>query len=464
MSEQSGSDATPAATGGRSRSWLYELPLAYLALYAVQQGAFPEDPGYRSFNPNAYWIGVLLFALRYGSGPGLVAGLASAALYALGARQAGEGYRLADADFYLTPGLFAAGGLALGAVADRFALRLAALDRRVKDSAERVAGLQRQLDVQQKAMRAVEQQVVSQMSSIVTLYEGSRALGALDRESLLDAVLDFYTDALQAAKTALYVPRDGKWVLRGSRGWAEGDAYPVEIASGEGLVGRAIADKRVVSLKDLFAVLDESAAGRTGADAIMAAPLLDSNGEMAAVFAVQAMPFLGFNSAAVSLLALLAGWGEESLAKCRMVDELKQRSLLDESLDLHSAHYCADRARQEFARSKRYALPFSVLLVDVPTAGLPEARRAALLGGLGRALRELSREIDVVAKAPFGESVLAILLVTAPKEQAEAARRQIAENVAGLGLPEGLRVGAASFDLKMQHVEELFERARASLA
>lgn len=460
MSLERESDETPAATGGRSRSWLYELPLVYLALYAVQQGAFPDDPGFRSTNPNAYWTGILLFALRYGSGPGLLAGLVSAALYALGARQAGEGYRLADADFYLAPGLFAAGGLALGAVADRFALRLGALDRRVKDAAERAAGLQRQLDVQQKAMRAVEQQVVSQMSSIVTLYEGSRALGALDRERLLDAVLDFYTDALQAAKTALYVPRDGKWILRGKRGWADGDAYPEVVAPGEGLVGRAIAEKRVVSLKDHFAALDDS----PGADALMAAPLLDSNGEMAAIFAVQAMPFLGFNSAAVSLLALLAGWGEESLAKCRMVDELKQRSLLDESLDLHSAHYCADRARQEFARSRRYALPFSILLVDVPASDLPEARLSAMLGGLGRALRELSREIDVVAKAPFGESTLAVLLVTTSKEQAEQTRHRIAENIAGLGLPEGLRVGAASFDHKMEHVEELFERARASLA
>lgn len=452
----------PADT--RSRSWLYELPLVYLALFALQRLVFPDDPGFRSANPNAYWIGILLFSLRYGMGAGLVSGLASSVFYVLGAGEAGESFLFTDTDFYVAPALFVSGGLALGAVADRFANRLAFLNRRVADAAEKVLGLQRRIDAQQKAMRAVEQQVVSQMTSVVTLYEGSRALGALDRAALLEAVLDFYTDALQATKTSLYVPRDGAWVLHGQRGWKENDPYPHVLVPGEGLAGRALAERRVVSLKDMFAALDHAGPDAPPADAIMAAPLLEPNGEPVAVFAVQAMPFLGFNSAAVSLLALLAAWGEESLAKCGLVDEIRQRSLLDESLDLHSAHYCAERARQEFARSRRYALPFSVLLVEVPAADLPEARRAALLGGIGRSVRELVREIDVVAKAPFGESTLAVLLVTMTKEQAEATRAQVETGLADLGLPPGIRTATASFKHELKDMEELFERARAALA
>jgi len=327
-----------AAKTGRSLAWLYEVPVFYGLMFAMQRAAFPEHPGFRDINPNPYWLGVLIFGLRYGLGAGLFSGAASAGLLIFGTWSSGEGFRLEDNDFYFQPGLFILLGVALGFVADRWEHTRAAFRRRIEDMAGRNRGLQNQIHLQQKAMRAVEQQVVSQMSSVVTLYHGSQELGTLDRDALFPAMLDFFTQALQATKTAIYVRKGAQWTLLGQRGWEGPEDYPRAIDDGTGIIGKSASERRVMSLRDLLvAEADDAPAVGAKSDAIMAAPLVDPAGEVVAVFAVQAMPFLRFNSASVNLLTLLAEWGGESIAKAISVAELKSRSLLDEDYGVHSA-------------------------------------------------------------------------------------------------------------------------------
>lgn len=461
------SDATPAAPGPKSRSWLYEIPIFYAALFAAQRALFPDDPGLRGFNPSPWWLGVLLFSLRYGMPAGVASGAVSAALLTLGIRSAGQTFRLEDADFYLQPGLYLVAGAALGAVADRFAHRLAGLQRRIEDLLGRIRGLQNQIQAQQRALRAIEQQVVSQMSSVVTLYHGSRELGTLDRASLLPAILDFFTRALQAAKTGLYIPGPEGWTLMDSKGWKENE-YPREVRRGEGLVGRAGAERRVVSLRDFLAAdlemeMKEYGSPSPRPEAIMAAPLLSPKGEVAAVFAVQAMPFLRFNSASVNLLALLAEWGSESLAKCLKVEDLQSRSLLDEELGVHSSLYFGQRLRQEFDRSRRYALPFSVAMVTIDESAVHPERASSLRRTVARVLREAVRSIDIVARAPYEDVSFAVLLITAPKEQALAIRERVLETLADAGIPGAIKIAVGAYSHQMTQVEELVEQAWSQL-
>lgn len=447
-----------------SLSWLYEIPILFLFLWGLQRAAFPGSPGFKDIEPNPYWLGVLLFALRYGLFSGAVSGVVAAALSVMGIYQAGEGFRLEDADFYFQPGLYVIVGAALGGVADRHAHRVSALFRRLEDLAGRNRGLQNQIHLQQKAMRAIEQQVVSQMSSVVTLYHGSRELGTMDREALLPAALDFFTQALQASKTSVYVKKHGRWQLLDKRGWAPGDRYPDSVEFGEGIVGRAGLERRVVSLRDLFiAESDEQPGAGPRTDAIMAGPLVDPEGEPVAIFAVQAMPFLRFNSASVNLMMLLIEWGSESLAKAIEVAELKARSLLDEDFGVHSARYFETRVRQEFSRSRRYALPFSLALVAVDLSALAPERHSAALRALARLLRETVRDIDVVSRTPHPDAPFAVLLMTATGEQAKAVETRLSEGLGRLQFPATVKIGVGSYRHSMQVAEDMIEQARAQL-
>ncbi len=453
----------PAAPRSKIRSWSYEIPIFYAALFAAQRVLFPDDPGFRGFNPSPLWLGILLFSLRYGMPAGVASGAMSAALLIAGTRSAGQTFRLEDADFYLLPGLYLMVGGALGGVADRFAHRLDALARRIEELLERIRGLQNQISAQQRALRAIEQQVVSQMSSVVTLYHGSRELGTLDRASLLPAILDFFTRALQAAKTGLYVPSPEGWTLMDSKGWKENE-YPRELRRGEGLVGRAGAERKVVSLRDfLSAEILGDDPQNPRPEAIMAAPLLSPKGEVVAVFAVQAMPFLRFNSASVNLLALLSEWGSESLAKCMKVEDLQSRSLLDEELGVHSSLYFGQRLRQEFDRSRHYALPFSLILVSIDEGAVPPERSASLKRAVARVLREAVRGMDIVARAPYQDASFAVLLITAPKEQALAVRERAMATFNDAGIGGAVKISVGAYNHEMKEVEELVEQAWAQL-
>lgn len=466
MSEQPTSEATGLERRAGSRSYLYEVPAFYLVLFIVQRWLFPESPGFRDVNPSPFWLGLLLFGLRYGLAAGLLSGFVSAGLLALAARLGGEGYRLGDSDFWVLPGLLVIAGACIGGAADAYLHRIASLKSRIGELGDLNRGLQSQIQMQQKAMRAVEQQVVSQMSSLVTLYHGSRELGTLDREQILVGVLDFFTRALNAAKTALYVPQDGRWALRDQRGWTDADAYPRSLEAGQGLVGRAAAERRVVSLKDFFAADPESGLpDAPRSDAIMAAPLRGPDGAPMAVFSVQAMPFLRFNSASVNLLTLLADWGDEALAKCAHFDELKSKSILDEEFGVYSERYFLTRLKQEFGRSKRHALPFSVLLASPRGLdAVPVARRVAYLLALSRLLRDSVREIDVVTKTPYPEAPFAVLAMTATREQAGVVKKRVLERYATLELPPALQLGIGSYESEMSGEEALVEQARRDLA
>lgn len=454
--------APPAPPKAPGWHWVYEAPVFYGALMALQRLAFPEDPSFLSVDPSPFWLGLLLFGLRYGLSAGLYAGALSAGLYAFGVKASGEGFRFEDTDFYVRPGLFLLFGAGIGGAADSFRHRIAELRDHIADLTAREQGLTTQVISQQKAMRAIEQQVVSQMSSVVTLYQGSRRLGALDRTQLFEAVLDFFTRALQASKTALYVPRDGRWVLAGKRGWKDAERYPVELAAGEGIVGMAAAQKKPASLRDwLVGSFETGAEVPAEADAIMAAPILDPDGEPAAVFAVESMPFLRFNSASLNLLTLLADWGGEAYGKCLQVEELRARSVLDEDFGVHSPGYFAGRLRQEFKRSARQALPFSLLLVRPAPAPDDDApRRRKYLHALCRVLRESIREEDILARVDDPQAYFAVILQTTVRERAEEVRARVLASFDRLGLPAGMGIGVGSYAHTMTGPKEVLDQAR----
>lgn len=448
----------------RSRSFLYEIPIFFLLLFACQRGLFPGNFAFHEANPNPCWLGVLLFGLRYGLVAGFLSGLASAAFTIVGFWLGGEAFRFEDVDFYIVPGLFVVVGAAVGAAADNFLHMIRDRDSKLADLQDRNLGLVRQIQAQQKAQRAVEQQVVSQMSSMVTLYHGARELGSLDRDALFTGVMDFFTQAVGAKKASLYVPAEHRWVLRDQRGWQADDPFLKELNYTQGLIGQAGSEKRVVCLRDWAPMeSDEASAERwSRLDSIMAGPLLDPAGNVAAVFSVQAMPFLRFNSASVNLLTLMLDWGNEALAKCVHYEDLKARSIMDEEFGVHNESYFRSRARQEFARSKRHALPFSMLLASLGNLeSVPIDRQVMFLRVVSKLLRESVRDIDVVAKTSFVESPFAVLMMTATVGQARELRSRLLASYGRLGLPPELRIGVGTYQSEMENAEEMVEQAKA---
>ena len=140
------------------------------------------------------------------------------------------------------------------------------------------------------------------------------------------------------------------------------------------------------------------------------------------------------------------------------------RPIRAEEYGVYNESYFRIRSKQEFARSKRYALPFSMLLVSVgDLSRFPVERQVVFLRVLSRMLNGCVREIDVVAKTSFVEAPFAVLLMTATPEPAGVLRARLLESYRRLGLGVELRVGVGTYQAKMEKSEELVAQAQADI-
>lgn len=453
------------------RPWAYEIPVFYLLLFGIERAFLPGRPAFLGIEPHPFWLGVLVFGLRYGLPAGVCAGLTGAGLFLAESWTLGDRFRFEDADFYLLPGLFTAVGAVLGATTDRLRRRAREHREEADSLRRRVEELVSEIGVLKGAARAVEQQVVSQMSTLVTTYEGARRLGTLERKALLEGILEFFSAALKAEKAAVHLLKKDRWVLFAQRGWREEDRYPRELEFSRGVIGKAGSENRVASLRDWKTAEPEKAwEARGNADAVMAAPLRTDDGRVIGVFSVQDLPLLKFNSAGVNLLTLLADWAETAISKSLYFEELRSKLIQDEVYGVYNEKYFQSRSRQEFGRSKTYALPFSILLVAVDgLRTLPPEGQVNALRVLGRLLQETSREIDIVTRFPDPGVPFAVMMMTASAESAGEFREAVLGAVGKLGVfsAEGrglsLRIGVGSYRPEMNSVEEIVARARAAL-
>lgn len=201
----------------------------------------------------------------------------------------------------------------------------------------------------------------------------------------------------------------------------------------------------------------------------MAAPILEADGVVIAVFAVQSMDFVRFNSASVNLLTLLAEWGTDAAAKCRQVAELKSQAIYDETFPVHSSRYFEARLEQEFSRFVHDATPMALILVRLAEAPAghaappgPEAP-AAPLPVVCRVLQETARRTDVVARTRFDREPFAVILTATPPGKARELARRLRDAFERATLGPAVRVGLAVADSGASRKEDLIARARADV-
>ncbi|MBI4237196.1 MAG: diguanylate cyclase [Deltaproteobacteria bacterium] len=451
----------------------YEIPLAFGLLVALNQLVWPEWPGFLEIDPHPYWLPILLFGFRYGITAGVVSGSLAAALYLGSAWHSVDPYRLEDFSFYFLPGTFVLLGALIGVVTARDRARIAQLQA---ENAQAAAGLQH---VQEEARtladvnRGLEQRIVSRMSTLVTLYEGARRLDATSLEALYPALLDFIAKTLEADVAALYLRDGATWRLHTSHGWRSEEQRPRSYAWNEGLVGRAGAFGRVVSVRDVLS--DEVLVGGalSSSDAVMAGPLFaGEGGDPVAIVAIQQLPLTQFHSAGINLFSFLLGWGSRAIGRAQYVEALKAGEILDPEFQLYSARYFAARAEQEFLRSRTYYLPLGIVLVQVEGLdGLRVAQRDRLLLALAQLLKGCVRDLDIVARYGAAEIPFAMLLITATEQHVAQACAQFRERLTSFRLHavgEGfdrirIRVGAANFTPAMHELATLLQAAQQRL-
>ncbi|MDO8527783.1 MAG: hypothetical protein Q7T03_08870 [Deltaproteobacteria bacterium] len=446
--------------------YVYEIPLLYLLLYAINRILIPEYIGFVGIDPHPYWIGILLFGFRYGIIAGIATGLISAILYLSLSWFYIERYLFEDISFYMLPGFFILVGVLIGVGVERNRRILATQEVEKEIFLKNEKALKEEIKTLGEINQGLEKRIVTRMATLVTLYEGARRMETVQVEQLYRSILEFVAKTLDAGEAAVYLKTPEGWQLKEKYGWKDYEKRPEKFKPDEGITGMAGASGKVVSVRDFIHQGKEGPiAPELLGDCLVAGPLRKGEqGEVLAVLSIQNIPFLNFNSATINLFGFLLQWASRALERAFFVQELRAQEIIDPEYQVYSWPYFLGRGSQEFVRSQTYYLPLSVGLFCVEgEAALVASKRVEIFTTVAELLKACCREMDVIAKSPEEGIPFAVLWMTASKAQAGEIRSKIQTHFEKLKLPVKLQIGVASFSPQSKDFDNMLQEAREDL-
>ncbi len=412
---------------------LESQPLAYVEmvvglgiLVALNLLFFRNDLGFRNVDPHPFWLVVIPIAARYGAKPGYAVGALAALLYlALLALREGSLFAvdISDVQLIINPVLFLLVGIALGELREwhkRAHTRLAAkydeVEAGIQDLAQRyLAALE--LD------RELERQIVSQTSTVMTLYEAAKSLEHLDMRTLSPSLLDLTASFVEADSCALYLRRDGKFVLEAARpASTKPDDRPKELDTTQGLPAIVLEDRRTATVRDVIAEATPTQLGDQ--PLLMATPLLSEDREVMGILTVESMPFLRFTPANIKLFTLLGDWASSAFQRALRFQRTQDRNVEDEQTGAYNYPHTSKRLQEEIRRARQYQLPLTLLAVRIEDYDeIMPVQVPGVLRTLGVVFRHYIRPIDILGRYITDDVFLIILPHVAADEGRSLATR-----------------------------------------
>ncbi|MGE0713085.1 MAG: GAF domain-containing protein [Planctomycetota bacterium] len=401
--------------------WLVETVGACVFLGLVNAALAPEDVGWLRVEPHPLYLVPLLIAVRYGFGPGALAGALTAALHL--AAQLAAGAPLAGLSAF-TPTLLLLSGLVLGELRERQLQREGHHRQESERAREELARLEGLLEVEREARSYLERRIVEPTTSVAMLYEAAQRLEALDEERLYPAILEVlvgHLDARQAGVLAL--DEGGRLHPRIARGAEEAEAREW---CDDPLVSAVLEQRRALSLRDLPGDARAHARRR---GAVLAAPLLSPEGEALGALVVLELPFVRLTTHALRTLDMLGGWAGRALSRARYVARIRDASVFDEERGVLRMSYFAPRLNEEFDRAQRYGYPLSVLALRIVAwEDMPPDSRDRTLLAVSTVLTQVLRTVDQVFCHPETHSFMLSLPHT-PEAGAKRAHERMVEKL-----------------------------------
>ncbi len=468
-----------ANKGGLRAALSESQPLAYVEMavglgliVAINLLFFRDDNwGFFETNPHPFWLVVLPIAARYGAGPGYVVGGLAAALYALLIVFQPRSIFAVDilsTQAILPPVLFLVVGAGLGELRE-------AQKRAQKDLAGRYDAMEADLeDLAQRYLAAVEinremqRRIVSQTSTVTTLYQAAKALDQLEIEQLCPAILELVEAFIEAEACALYLREDGKFVLREARPEHADFQRPQVLDTTRGIPALVLSEQRTATIRDVFASATPMQIAR--APLLIATPLFGHNHEVIGILTVERMPFLRLTPSAVKLFSLLGDWASSAFQTALRFQQTRDRNVVDELTGAYSASYISKRLGEELARARMYRLPLSVLAIRIDHyASIPAVKVPSVLQALSVVFRRYIREIDVLGKSPSDDGFI-VLLPQLTAEEGAAVGERIRREVEAFAFQPfdteqtlSVSVAVATLGPDVQRPDDLITKALHSL-
>ncbi|MCU6454545.1 hypothetical protein LPN01_10700 [Sphingomonas sp. A2-49] len=277
-----------------------ELAIGF-ALLAGADRWLTGGSGFAGVQPNPYWIPVLVMALAYGTGPGVIAAGIAAALW-LAHVHDGSGERdYLDHLFHLSlpPLLWFVAAVAVGEVTTIRLARHARLDRRGRIAMRNVARMTEAFDSLSRTNRRLQVRIATDGATIGHVVDVAARLAAPDAAVRRTAMIALVAIAARTDDFTCYriAGSEARAWLRSDQATARRDALPVALID------------RLVRRRGLVHVARRADRPALEGIGVVAVPLADAaTGALAGCLVLHSMPFAALDAGRVADLGEIAGW------------------------------------------------------------------------------------------------------------------------------------------------------------
>lgn len=462
---------------GRGR--LIQFVEAFLGVVVVTVAglAIPGQWGLLHLQPHPLWIVVLAIAIRYGAPAGYAGGAMAALSYGLlfwlrpeARLEPVAPYDLLDPLLLIArlqplathdliqPFLLFAGGAIVSEVRSAQWQRQAGAEDRYSQASEALNELTQRHRVTVEVKAELEKEVALQSTSLATLYEMAKKLQTRRVNEVYPAILDIVVNIVEAQACALYLPGDGQLHLQDGRPetWL---SRPQTVNPDAGLIGRAIREDQVVTIRDRLLEIGPTALGHE--PVLMAGPLRGLNEGLAGVVVVERIAFLKFTPSRIRLFGMILEWASAALQNAFLFEARSDRNIEDELTGAYTAAHAMKCLREDIVAACRYQLPLSIVVVQATgsPAFLPETLREIVT-----TLRPCLRHVDFIGHHPEPDKLLIVLPMTRLEGAHAGVQRMKSEFHPNGALPSAnghlsVRFGVAAFSPAVTGPEEMVERA-----
>lgn len=298
-------------------------------------------------------------------------------------------------------------------------------------------------------------------------------------QEVFDTIIEYATALTNtpAGSLAVFDEATGDMSLAANRGFSEEFAsqYRWKLRKG-GLTGFVLNQKGPVVVNDISEhpefnnpiMVNEKIRS-------LIAIALQAEGKIVGLLYVDDFEPRQFTNREVAVLSLLSTYAAIAIDRVRLLEETKKRAITDGLTRLYNHRHFMQRLGEEIARSRRYARPLSLLMIDIDhfksyndTWGHLEGNK--LLRKLSKVLTNQSREVDIVAR--YGGEEFAVIVPEADKADSCRLAERIRSKIETTVFPNQSKgslgnttvsAGVAAFPADATSPLALIERADAAL-
>ncbi len=392
--------------------WPYMETVIFIAVLAIlDYSVFTEAHAFRNLAFNPLWIVIFLIAGRYGTAPGIFAGVLCSAYYLYASMI--ENFFYGEFSINNTDRTvifcFIFFSALLGQMYNRMLMSYRKLSADHEDLQDQFQNLLTHHWALQKANVELEKKFVRRQTTMKSLYDMARNLESLEQSALYRGVIDILERFIKARNSSFYlVQPDKSFKLMAHSGYDEPQLEKLQArpTTNQLFIKATQTDGAVSFIDGHENQMNLPIENRC---LIAAAIRRESTRELLGVITVDDAPILSFNAGNIRIINMVSDWTARALDKSNLVGDLKEKEIDESETGIYSFRFFNTRLAEEASRFMRHNTPFSVAVLRINRYDeISEKSRLHLKQNLKEVFSRSIRFHDLICRYS-DESMFAIL-------------------------------------------------------